>query len=813
MRSLKLKGWQIDSDGSMTSSDQILKDIAACGADLQIYNLVRPDHQCGPNCAQTVQRWANNFRSYGANDPTNKHVISEHIIKVSDESVSLIRFKHSLSNLRLPSSVDLYMQTIGGKSRNIMRKAEKLGYEHHHADSRALLDDIFAIRTSSPCRQGKPIPDYFKEYPLKPISTEGLCERHNEEFFGVFLKEKLVAYCTLRFFGEIAQINHILGHKDHVQNGIMYLLMYGIVRWLTAHKPWLRAINYLYASDIHGGLGQFKYNLGFKPEQALTVIASIPAGKAVCDIVIDRSDRPLRVTKPSAVAAPRHKSGVFALEEGLVFQGSMVPPRDAKMGTALESAIKAVGPAATASVVHLSWDGEGNSSRELWKIMQGRLERGNLGEFPSIGADLAVADVPMEATVRTLSRDLARLAKWLKPLGTLVVPIIWDYERLRSESATHPKIPSEREFLRRFGNFCHDVATLARAFRGSDFQLRGVIDISNGDGPLQGIGWGILSKISKSGNGLLDEPDELRVTARLMAVSDEREGNPSSTLPNSADAQTDCQRLCLDRQQLAERSRGEGVEEKSEPIHKEIEKIEADVRKGPSLGGTIDRSSLKTPSSGEGIYLPLVPQVSDHNNLGFRAIIKALPIKMGCRALDVGAGGFVGQSTTVHLLELLAAQIDAVELSKERAEKLLERFGNKLQVWAQDIFTFNWPLGKYDLIVMDLDSAVIPLMMENLVPIAKDHLAQSGYMILVTIYDAEEVYNAENPLLPVGGRDKQIEFMNRYYGTPKLAVETARRVFEGSNLTVVGIVDKYMGTSRRCVGWLVLQKKDELSQV
>jgi len=796
----------------MTSSDQILKDIAASGADLQIYNLVTPDHQCGPNCAHTVQRWANNFRSYGANDPTSKHGISEQIIKVSDESISLIRFKHSLSNLRLPSSVDLYVQMIGGKSRNIIRKAEKLGYEHHHADSRALLDDIFEIRTSSPCRQGKPIPDYFKEYPLIPISTEGLCERHNEEFFGVFLEKKLVAYCTLRCFGEIAQINHILGHKDHVQNGIMYLLMNGIVRWLSTNKPWLRAINYLYASDIHAGLGQFKYNLGFRPEQTLTVIASIPAGKAVCDIAIDRSDRSLRVTKPSAVAPPRRKSGVFVLEEGFVFQGSIVPPHDAKMGTALESAIKAVVPA-TARVVCLSWDGEGNTSREVQKIMQGRLECGDLGESPSISADLVVADVPMEATVRTLSRDLVGLAKWLKPLGTLVIPIIWDYERLRSESATHRKIPSEREFVRRFGNFCHDVVTLARAFRGSDFQLRGVIDISNGDGPLQGIGWGILTKISKSGSGVLDEPDELRVTARLMAVSDEREGNPSSTLPKLADAQPDCHRLCLDRQQLAARSRGEGVEEKSEPIHKEIGKVEADVREGPSLGDTIDRSSLKTPSSGEGIYLPLVPQVSDHNNLGFRAIIKALPIETGCRALDVGAGGFVGQSTTVHLLELLAAQIDAVELSKERAEKLLERFGNKLQVWAQDIFTFNWPLGKYDLIVMDLDSAVIPLMMEKLVPIAKDHLAQSGYMILGTIYDAEEVYNAENPLLPVGGRDKQIEFMNRYYGAPKLDVETARRVFEGSNLTVVGIVDKYMGTSRRCVGWLVLQKKDELSQV
>src|SRR4051812_28417177 len=91
-----------------------------------------------------------------------------------------------------------------------------------------------------------------------------------------------------------------------------------------------------------------------------------------------------------------------------------------------------------------------------------------------------------------------------------------------------------------------------------------------------------------------------------------------------------------------------------------------------------------------------VPATSDSS---FRDLVDALQLDAVARILDVGAGGFLGETTTIHLLELFPeADITAVELDEERAKGLEEKFGDRLGVVAGDVEAYA-PPAPFDLIV------------------------------------------------------------------------------------------------------------------
>ncbi|WP_034176640.1 hypothetical protein [Burkholderia ambifaria] len=67
--------------------------------------------------------------------------------------------------LVIPDSIDAYWSGIGEKSRNMVRKARRLGYEFRAIDPDEYGQDIYEIRTSDPMRQGRPIPEYYYKNP------------------------------------------------------------------------------------------------------------------------------------------------------------------------------------------------------------------------------------------------------------------------------------------------------------------------------------------------------------------------------------------------------------------------------------------------------------------------------------------------------------------------------------------------------------------------------------------------------------------------------------------------------------------------
>lgn len=269
-------------------------------------NLMLRDTDCNAYCHSICQNWYETMDDVARRHPGDNVGRINCSFCIEDGSIVPVTvFNGTPAMLRIPENHARYLESIGDKARNMIRKAQRHGYEYRQVDPDDYLDDVLAIRTSDPVRQGKPIPDYYKVRPVKVIDEPFCngCEYHGEGFYGVFQGERLVAYATIFFYGELAQVNHILGHAEHLQEGIMNLLVSEMVADLIRNRPWVRAINYLYphSSKASSGIGLFKRSIGFAPEKVLVA----QNGPDLNLYFSKRSDGP--ETVPSALPSARKR--------------------------------------------------------------------------------------------------------------------------------------------------------------------------------------------------------------------------------------------------------------------------------------------------------------------------------------------------------------------------------------------------------------------------------------------------------------------------------------------------------------------------
>ena len=130
--------------------------------------------------------------------------------------------------------------------------------------------------------------------PTRPhVATPPACVHHWGLTFGVFLPEpghvqgtvrvdeRLLAYLSLRRFGDVALYSQILGHGDHLAHGILVLLHHEVVHWISEHLDGpARGLRYLmYGGQQNSGesLFQFKRQSGFTPHPVCAVRGAVPA--------------------------------------------------------------------------------------------------------------------------------------------------------------------------------------------------------------------------------------------------------------------------------------------------------------------------------------------------------------------------------------------------------------------------------------------------------------------------------------------------------------------------------------------------------
>jgi hypothetical protein len=144
-------------------------------------------------------------------------------------------------------------------TRKRVRRATRLGYTVALFDPNDRRSELLAIHTSLPERQGEPIdPSYLD--PDTAYATGPYVE-----YVGVFRDEAVVAYSELRYAGEIVGMNRVMGHGDHLADGIMFLLMAGIVEHVKEPHPETRYVFYDMFFGAGDGLREFKTRVGFRP--------------------------------------------------------------------------------------------------------------------------------------------------------------------------------------------------------------------------------------------------------------------------------------------------------------------------------------------------------------------------------------------------------------------------------------------------------------------------------------------------------------------------------------------------------------------
>jgi len=134
-----------------------------------------------------------------------------------------------MSVMRIPA--DVVEWRAGRKTaRKAADRAERRGYTFHRIQRHLHNDEIYAINISKPQRQGRPMSNGYRQ----PVAFSPLphypCDRHAIRTYGVNDPYgTLVAYLWLYRAGDLALVSSILGHADHEDNEIMYLLWQGMV--------------------------------------------------------------------------------------------------------------------------------------------------------------------------------------------------------------------------------------------------------------------------------------------------------------------------------------------------------------------------------------------------------------------------------------------------------------------------------------------------------------------------------------------------------------------------------------------------------
>lgn len=252
-----------ESTAMKESAPKILQGIT-------ILDLKAADDQCKSACKRVHEKWETWFRKTFKN--TEKTVDGE-VYSVPGIPLAVIDARQTEAE---------YLKLIGDKSRNMLRKAAKNGYTVKSFESKDYLSDIYSIRNSKEFRSGKPIPESFRQPPAPfDSANDRLCSRHQVTGVGVFGGDgALVSYAAVHNCGDIAIINTILGHGDHLKYGIMNLLVFGIFTEVSSKYPDVKYINYLTLRSSTPQLDTFKKSVGFVPQTLCVRVGAVPDADA-----------------------------------------------------------------------------------------------------------------------------------------------------------------------------------------------------------------------------------------------------------------------------------------------------------------------------------------------------------------------------------------------------------------------------------------------------------------------------------------------------------------------------------------------------
>lgn len=141
-------------------------------------------------------------------------------------------------------------------------RAERRFYQFGRLAPDHWAGSLNAINQSAAYRQGRPMSPGYMNYQEFPPLPDYPCLRHAVRWYGVFHQDNVVAYAVIYRAGELALISQILGHADHLENEVMYLLAQSVMAQEHATDPHGYLVYNRHDSGTDG-LRFFKERCGF----------------------------------------------------------------------------------------------------------------------------------------------------------------------------------------------------------------------------------------------------------------------------------------------------------------------------------------------------------------------------------------------------------------------------------------------------------------------------------------------------------------------------------------------------------------------
>jgi hypothetical protein len=168
----------------------------------------------------------------------------------------------------LPPTFDSYYMLIEASARRNHKKAVREGCAVMPIQFNDHLDAIREIRQSAPLRQGKLMPESYREGIVRPCTDPpSRTNIHGYPYFGAFHRDRLIGYAGCLIAGEACIVEHILGHAAHLTLGAVPHLIIGVAEHLYRHHPQVRY--YIYGTYFGAGesMRRFKRKFGFVPHR------------------------------------------------------------------------------------------------------------------------------------------------------------------------------------------------------------------------------------------------------------------------------------------------------------------------------------------------------------------------------------------------------------------------------------------------------------------------------------------------------------------------------------------------------------------
>jgi len=159
-------------------------------------------------------------------------------------------------------SYDEWWKNIGKKTRNMIRKAEKVGIETDVAMANdKLAEGIWKIFNETPIRQGRGFPHYGVSLDTVKRNLESF---QNSTYIGAYLQKELVGFIHLIHGDRLTMISQILSLQKHWDKAVNNALVARAIKVCASeHFEWI-----MYGRmGNHPSLDNFKQNHGFTKYQ------------------------------------------------------------------------------------------------------------------------------------------------------------------------------------------------------------------------------------------------------------------------------------------------------------------------------------------------------------------------------------------------------------------------------------------------------------------------------------------------------------------------------------------------------------------